>query len=104
MSVRQIIRKIGDVVKDTHTPRHLRIENLQHLAMMCWSEVLPEAGTAALKKLEAGEIELRWAQVREEVENYARDKTEYRDMKFQILYVLDWPASGGNFYWVGGEE
>ena len=43
-------------------------------------------------KLETDEVQKRWASVRNEVEKY--------ETKSQILYVLDWPASSGDFYWV----
>ena len=42
--------------------------------------------------LEYVEIQKRWASIRDEVEKY--------ETKSEILYVLDWPASNGNFYWI----
>jgi len=60
--------------------------------MTCWGKVIPEDGTETFKKLESDEIQKRWSMVRNIVKKY---KT-----KDQILYVLDWPASGGNFYWI----
>ncbi len=60
--------------------------------MTCWNEVIPVYGTATSKGLESDKIQKRWANVRDEVEKY--------ETKAQILYVLDWPASSGNFYWV----
>ena len=92
MLVTQIIRRIDEAIKDTKKPRQAKIEILQDLALICWREVIPEYGTLTFKKLESGEIQKRWSEVHGEVEKY---KT-----KDQILYVLDWPGSGGNFYWV----
>ena len=60
--------------------------------MTCWNEVNPGYGTAISEELESDEIQKRWANVRDEVEKY--------ETKAKILYVLDWPASSGNFYWV----
>lgn len=88
-----IIHQIDEVIKGTHTSREKKIENLKNLAMTCWQEVVPEYGNPETSQtLESAEIQKRWARVRDEVEKY---KT-----KSQILYVLDWPASNGNFYWV----
>ena len=87
-----IIRRVDEAIKDTKKPRQARIKILQDLALTCWREVIPEYGTSTFKKLESGEIQKCWSEVHGEVEKY---KT-----KDQILYVLDWPASGGNFYWV----
>ncbi|MCH8292297.1 hypothetical protein IH992_14480 [Candidatus Poribacteria bacterium] len=92
MSVTQIIYRIDKVIRDTHKPRQTKIETLQNLAMTCWGKVIPEDGTETFKKLESDEIQKRWSMVRNIVKKY---KT-----KDQILYVLDWPASGGNFYWI----
>ena len=92
MSVPKIIHEIDEVIRDTHTLREKKIERLQNLAMTCWNEVVPEYGTAASKELASDEIQKRWANVRDEVEKY--------ETKSKILYVLDWPASSGNFYWV----
>ena len=92
MSVMKIIRRIDAVIRDTKKPRQTKIDDLQKLAQTCWQEVIPESCTSPLKKLESDEIQKRWSMVRDEVKKY---KT--RD---QILSVLDWPASGGNFYWV----
>ena len=44
------------------------------------------------QNLGSAEIQKRWARLRDEVEKY--------ETKSHILYVLDWPASNGNFYWV----
>ena len=61
--------------------------------MTCWQEVIPEYGNPETSQnLESAEIQKRWEKVRDEVEKY--------ETKSQILYVLDWPASNGNFYWV----
>ena len=92
MSVPEIIGQIDEVLKDRRAPRQKRIEELQNLAMRCWSEVIPEYGTEAFRKLDSTEVQQRWTCVRCEVEKY--------DTKSQILYVLDWPASSGNFYWM----
>ena len=92
MSVTQIIHRIDEVIKESREPRQTKVEILQHLALTCWREVIPEYGAEAFKRLESDEIRRRWSVVRHEVEKY---KT-----KDQILYVLDWPASGGNFYWI----
>ena len=93
MSVPQIIHRIDEVIRDTHTSREKKIENLQNLAMTCWQEVVPECENPETSQhLESAEIQKRWAPVRDEVEKY--------ETKSQILYVLDWPASNGNFYWV----
>ena len=91
MSVFHIIDQIDRVLRDKRTPRQNRIEELQNLAMRCWSAVIPEYGTEAFRKLDSTEVQQRWTCVRGEVEKY--------DTKSQILYVLDWPASSGNFYW-----
>ena len=93
MSVPQIIHQIDEIIRDTRTSREKKIKNLQNLAMTCWQEVVPEYGNPDTSQhLESAEIQKRWARVCDEVEKY---KT-----KSQILYVLDWPASNGNFYWV----
>jgi hypothetical protein len=92
MSVPQIIHQIDEAIRDMHKPRQTKIESLQNLAMTCWSEVIPEYGTSTFNQLESDEIQKRWSTVRLEVEKYKTKK--------HILYVLDWPASGGNFYWV----
>ncbi len=92
MSVPEIIHEIDEVIRDTHTLREKKIKRLQKLAITCWHEVIPEYGTTTSKELESDEIQKRWANIRDEVEKY--------ETKAQILYVLDWPASSGNFYWV----
>ena len=93
MSVSQIIHQVDEVIRDTHTSREKRIKNLQNLAITCWQEVVPEYGNPETSQyLESAEIQRRWARVHDEVEKY--------ETKSQILYVLDWPASNGNFYWV----
>ena len=93
MSVPQIIHQIDEVIRDTRTSREKKIENLQNLAMACWQEVVPEyENPETSQNLESVEIQELWARVRGEVEKY--------ETKSQILYVLDWPASNGNFYWV----
>ena len=93
MSVPQIIHQIDEVIRDTHTSREKKIENLQNLAMTCWQEVVPEYKNPETSQgLESVKIQKRWARVHDEVEKY--------ETKSQILYVLDWPASNGNFYWV----
>lgn len=92
MSVPEIIYQIDEIIRDVYKPRSAKIESLKDLAMICWNEVIPEYGTGTFKQLKSDELEKRWSTVRDEVEKY-----ETRD---QILYVLDWPATGGNFYWV----
>ena len=93
MSVAQIICRIDEAIRDKHTPREEKIKSLQTLATTCSQEVVPEyENPETFQKLESAEIQKRWASVRDEVERY---KT-----KSEILYVLDWPASNGNFYWV----
>jgi hypothetical protein len=92
MSVTQIIRRIDEVIKEPQKPRQTKVEILQHLALTCWREVIPEYGAEGFKRLESDEIRRRWSVVRHEVEKY--------QTKDQILSVLDWPASGGNFYWI----
>ncbi len=93
MSVPQIIHQIDEAIRDTYTSRKEKIKNLQNLAMTCWQEVVPEYGSPeTFQNLEPAEIQKRWTEVRDEVEKY--------EAKSQILYVLDWPASSGNFYWV----
>ena len=91
-SVPQIIHQIDEVIRDVYTPRGAKIERLKNLAMTCWDEVIPEYGTERFKNLTSDEKRNRWSTVRNEVEKY--------DTKDQILYVLDWGASGGDFYWV----
>ena len=92
MSVPKIIHEIDEVIRDTHTLREKKIKRLQNLAMTCWNEVIPGYSTATSKELESDEIQKCWANVRDEVEKY--------ETRAKILYVLDWPASSGNFYWV----
>ena len=93
MSVSQMICRIDEVIRDRHMPREEKIKSLQNLATTCWQEVVPEyENLETFQKLESAEIQKRWSSVRDEVEKY---KT-----KSEILYVLDWPASNGNFYWV----
>ncbi len=93
MSVKHTIRKIDEVIRNMDTPREKKIESLQNLAMICWQEIIPEySNPRVFKNLDSDEIQARWAAVRDHVEKY--------ETKTQILYVLDWPASSGNFYWV----
>ncbi len=92
MPVPQIIHQIDEVIRDMHKPRQIKIKSLQTLAMTCWREVVPEYGTKTFAELKFDEIQKRWSMVRDEVEKY--------ETKDQILYVLDWPASSGNFYWL----
>ena len=93
MSVPQIIYRIDEIIRDKGMPREKKIKNLQNLAATCWQEIVPEYESPEIfHKLESAEIQERWASVRDEVEKY---KT-----KSEILYVLDWPASNGSFYWV----
>ena len=91
-SVPQIIHQIDEIIRDVYTPRGAKIERLKSLAVTCWDEVVPEHGTERFKNLKSAELQKRWSTVRDEVEKY--------DTKDRILYVLDWPASSGNFYWV----
>ena len=91
--VSQIIHQIDELIRDTHTSREKKIESLQDLAMTCWQEVVPEyEKPETFQSLESAEIQKRWEKVRDEVEKY--------ETKSQILYVLDWPASSGDFYWI----
>ncbi|MDE0469859.1 MAG: hypothetical protein OYL97_22670 [Candidatus Poribacteria bacterium] len=91
--VSQIIHQIDEVIRDTRTSQEKKIENLPNLAMTCWQEVVPEYGNPGTSQhLESAEVQKRWAKVRDEVEKY--------ETKSPILYVLDWPASSGDFYWV----
>ena len=93
MSVPQIIYQIEELIRDTHASREKKIENLQNLAMTCWQEVVPESkNPETFQNLESAEIQKRWVTVRDAVEKY--------EAKSQILYVLDWWASSGDFYWV----
>ena len=91
--VSQIIHQIDELIRDTRTSREKKIESLQNLAMTCWQEVVSEYGDPVTSRnLESAEVQKHWAKVRDEVEKY--------ETKSQILYVLDWPASSGDFYWV----
>lgn len=93
MSVSQIISQIDEVIRDKQMPREKKIKNLQNLATTCWQKVVPEYENLEIfQKLESSEIQKRWVSVRDEVEKYGT--------KSEILYVLDWPASNGNFYWI----
>ena len=93
MSIAQIICQIDEAIRDKHAPREKKIKNLQNLAATCWQKVVPEyENPETFQKLESAEIQRRWASVRDEVEQY--------ETKSEILYVLDWPASNGDFYWV----
>ena len=93
MPVPQLIYQIDEVIRVSHTCREKKIENLQNLAMTCWQEVVPEyENPETFQNLESAEIQQRWDEVHDEVEKY--------ETKSQILYVLDWPASNGDFYWV----
>ena len=93
MSISQIICQIDEAIRDNRLPREKKIKSLKDLATTCWQEVVPEyESPETFQKLEFTEIQERWAGVRDEVGKY---KT-----KSEILYVLDWPASNGNFYWV----
>ena len=93
MSVSKIIYQIDEAIRDKHMPREKKIKNLQSLATTCWQEVVPEyKNPETFQNLESAEIQKRWASVRDEIEKY--------ETKSEILYVLDWPASNGNFYWV----
>ena len=93
MAISQMIYQIDAVIRNRHMPREKKIKNLQSLAMCCWQEVVPEfTNPDAYQKLESVEIQKRWASVRGDVEKY--------ETRSEILYVLDWPATNGNFYWV----
>ena len=91
-SISQIIHQIDEIIRDVCKPRGTKIEGLKNLAMTCWNEVIPEYGTDTFKTLKSDEIQKRWPTVRNEAEKY--------ETKDQILYVLDWPASSGDFHWV----
>lgn len=93
MSLAQIICQIDAAIRDKHMTRKKKIKSLHNLATACWQEVVPEyKNPETFQELGSAEIQKRWAGVRDEVEKY--------ETKSEILYVLDWPASNGNFYWV----
>ena len=93
MSVAQIICQIDEAIRDKRVPREKKIRSLQNLATTCWQEVVSECeNPETFQMLEYVEIQKRWASIRDEVEKY--------ETKSEILYVLDWPASNGNFYWI----
>jgi hypothetical protein len=92
MSVAAIIRRIDEVIRDPEMTPPVKIQHLQELARACWREVVPEGEAAGGTMAGGSGTKDRWAAVRREVERY--------DNKAQILYVLDWPASGGDFRWV----
>ena len=91
-SVSKIIRQIDETIRDAQPSRDAKIERLKNLATACWNEVIPEYGTEGFKNLKSDDMRKRWSTVCNEVEKY--------DSRDRILYVLDWPASGGNCYWV----
>ena len=93
MSIEHIIHQIDKVIRDTNTPRQEKIESLKQLAITCWREVAPELENAEiLRNIDADKLTARWAKINDKISNY--------ETKGQILYVLEWPASGGNFYWI----
>lgn len=93
MSIEHIIHQIDEVIRDTNIPRLKKIESLKHLAITCWREVAPELENAeVLQNIDSDKLNARWAKIHDRISNY--------ETKVQILYVLEWPASGGNFYWI----
>jgi hypothetical protein len=94
MSPTEIVRGIDETIRDPRLPREKKIELLENLAVAYWKEVFPEYDTLAFENLAGDEMAIRWAKTRKEsgVDHYAQRE--------HILYVLDWPASEGIFYWV----
>ena len=93
MSVPRIIYQIDEVIRNKSMPREKKVKSLPNPAVTCWQEVIPEyRNSKTAQNLESAEIRKRWAKVHDEVEKY--------ETKSQILSVLDWPASNGNFYWL----
>jgi hypothetical protein len=82
------VREIDAVLRDPALARDRKIRALQELARRCWEEVFPEGWTNVSPEMRSE----RWANLRSEIEGYADCD--------QILAVLDWPASGGNFHWL----
>jgi len=94
MSAAEIVCRIHDTIRDVNLPRAKKIAILENLAVTYWKEVFPEYKTPAFDDISADDMATRWTEIRAES---GLDRYENRE---QILYVLDWPASGGNFYWV----
>ncbi len=90
--VGRIIQQIEFTIENSKIGREEKIECLKILSERCWEKVFPELNTSEFDKLSSQEKSKRWKKVAEQVllHNYSE----------HIFYVLDWPASGGNFFWV----
>ena len=78
MSVKQIIHKIDEVIRDGHTSRDKKIASLQQLALICWQEVIPEYRKPdKFLQLDQEEIPARWKNIRDEIREYQRKRKYY---------------------------
>lgn len=90
----KIVQRIDQVLKSNETDREERIKELKDLSRK-WSFVLfPEYSRGEGDSLREGETLARW-----------HDALKYSnldayELKEQIILVLEWTASGGNFYWL----
>jgi len=89
-----VIEEINKTINDISVDRIIKIEKLKQLACIYWKIVFPEYGTDSYQLLSLEEKMLRWETARQ------KDLIDKYPNKEYIFYVLDWPASGGNFYWV----
>lgn len=92
----ELIGKIEAVICDVSVPREARVRQLKKLADECWNSVFPERGSEAYENLGSEEESRRWKEFWERV----KPRVERSHRRKEIMYVLDWPASGGTFEWV----
>ncbi|MEW6733827.1 MAG: hypothetical protein AB1489_21050 [Acidobacteriota bacterium] len=94
MSLSNIVKKIDEIITDQNISRNEKISVLKSLAENYWKEVFPEYGTDAFEQITDQEMKNRWEKARLE------DNVDRYDNRNQIIYVLDWPGTGGNFPWL----
>lgn len=89
-----IVQDIDDTIQGNTSTTEQKIVTLQKLADDFWKEVFPEYETEKFRELTDEEMEVRWAKVRKAklVDCYAN--------KDNIMYVIDWPSTNGNFHWL----
>ena len=94
MTTIDIVRRIDDVINDTGVDREAKIAHLKGLAEAYWKVVFSELHTPAYASLTDADRKARWERARREA-----DIDSFKTCK-KIFYVLDWPGTGGDFYWV----
>ena len=90
MVLQESIRQINKLICEIHQYRNERIALLEKLANEAWELIFPEDKENVL--LKSSERKKRWQAVESQIEEF--------ECKEEIQKVLQWPASGGNFYWL----